>query len=398
MILFGKDKTEMVSAERGAPGPRGDDAGPGASRRARHADRAAVPGRARAARRRAWAASGAPSASSGRRRASSRRRSATRAASRRTRPTRRSAAAAPATPKRCSRSSIPRRPRTRRCCASSGRTTTRRRACARETTAARSTARRSTGRTTRSGRPPRRRAPCTSASSARSGLRRDHDRARRRRAVLLRRALPPAVPGEESERLLRPRRHGRRVPCRPARREALRHRATRPVTICSMTGEPLVSVITPVRRRPRSSPPASLPCCADAPAGPVRDRDRRRRSSAGAARGARLDRRRADPRGTGAPKTSYAARNRAAANTRGDVLAFCDSDCLPEPRWLEAGLAALENADIVAGEVAFMPPARPTGLVASDDRHVPRPGAERAPVEGRDREPVRPARTLRAGR
>jgi hypothetical protein len=62
----------------------------------------------------------------------------------------------------------------------------------------------------------------------------------------------------------------------------------------------------------------------------------------------------------GSPRTSYAARNRAAAAARGAVLAFIDSDCLPDARWLEEGLAALEGADIVAGEVSFIPPARPT--------------------------------------
>src|SRR5919199_563367 len=46
---------------------------------------------------------------------------------------------------------------------------------------------------------------------------------------------------------------------------------------------------------------------------------------------------------------SYAARNRAARAARSPVLAFCDSDCLPEPGWLEAGLAALEHADAAAG-------------------------------------------------
>ena len=62
----------------------------------------------------------------------------------------------------------------------------------------------------------------------------------------------------------------------------------------------------------------------------------------------------------GRPRTSYAARNRAARVALGGVLAFCDSDCLPEPTWLEEGLAALEQADLVAGEVTFVPPARPT--------------------------------------
>jgi len=62
----------------------------------------------------------------------------------------------------------------------------------------------------------------------------------------------------------------------------------------------------------------------------------------------------------GTPRTSYAARNRAVRASRGAVLVFCDSDCLPEPEWLEQGLAALENADIVAGEVSFVAPNRPT--------------------------------------
>jgi glycosyltransferase involved in cell wall biosynthesis len=62
----------------------------------------------------------------------------------------------------------------------------------------------------------------------------------------------------------------------------------------------------------------------------------------------------------GMPQTSYAARNAAAAAARGAVLAFCDSDCLPEPRWLKQGLAALERADVVAGEVTFAAPEAPT--------------------------------------
>lgn len=61
-----------------------------------------------------------------------------------------------------------------------------------------------------------------------------------------------------------------------------------------------------------------------------------------------------------APSTSYAARNCAAAIARGDVLAFCDSDCRPDPEWLENGLAATAGADIVAGEVVFIVPERMT--------------------------------------
>ena len=62
----------------------------------------------------------------------------------------------------------------------------------------------------------------------------------------------------------------------------------------------------------------------------------------------------------GPARNSYAARNRAARAARGDVLAFCDSDCRPEADWLERGLSALERADLVAGEVCFVAPARPT--------------------------------------
>src|SRR5258707_171973 len=42
----------------------------------------------------------------------------------------------------------------------------------------------------------------------------DLDRDRRSRLVLLRRELPPAVPGTKPERLLRDRRHRRRLPDR----------------------------------------------------------------------------------------------------------------------------------------------------------------------------------------
>jgi glycosyltransferase involved in cell wall biosynthesis len=50
---------------------------------------------------------------------------------------------------------------------------------------------------------------------------------------------------------------------------------------------------------------------------------------------------------------SYVARNLGARASRGAVLAFTDSDCLPDARWLESGLAAVRDggADLVAGEV-----------------------------------------------
>jgi glycosyltransferase involved in cell wall biosynthesis len=62
----------------------------------------------------------------------------------------------------------------------------------------------------------------------------------------------------------------------------------------------------------------------------------------------------------GPPLTSYAARNRAAGLARGRVLAFCDADCLPDPSWLESGLAALEHAEVVAGEIRHLAPERRT--------------------------------------
>jgi len=62
----------------------------------------------------------------------------------------------------------------------------------------------------------------------------------------------------------------------------------------------------------------------------------------------------------GPPENPYRARNRAAAEARGAVLAFCDVDCRPDPDWLERGLAAVEAADVVAGLVRFSLPGRRT--------------------------------------
>lgn len=60
----------------------------------------------------------------------------------------------------------------------------------------------------------------------------------------------------------------------------------------------------------------------------------------------------------GPPLNSYAARNRAVSASRAPVLAFCDADCRPEPDWLERGLEALRETDVVAGRFRFFPPAR----------------------------------------
>jgi GT2 family glycosyltransferase len=62
----------------------------------------------------------------------------------------------------------------------------------------------------------------------------------------------------------------------------------------------------------------------------------------------------------GPPANSYAARNRAVRESRAPILAFCDSDCSPAADWLEAGLAAIREADLVAGPIRSIVPDRPT--------------------------------------
>ncbi|HET9073955.1 MAG TPA: glycosyltransferase family 2 protein [Solirubrobacteraceae bacterium] len=45
------------------------------------------------------------------------------------------------------------------------------------------------------------------------------------------------------------------------------------------------------------------------------------------------------------------SRNLGVAAARAERIAFTDADCVPEPGWLAAGLAALEHADLVQGRV-----------------------------------------------
>ena len=47
-------------------------------------------------------------------------------------------------------------------------------------------------------------------------------------------------------------------------------------------------------------------------------------------------------------------RNGGAAAASGKLLAFTDCDCLPEPGWIGAGLAALDRAEIVGGKMTVL--------------------------------------------
>lgn len=61
---------------------------------------------------------------------------------------------------------------------------------------------------------------------------------------------------------------------------------------------------------------------------------------------------------------SFAARNKALSMARGSILAFTDADCVPDTRWLEAAVIAIDGVnsiDVVAGRIDLvaLDPARP---------------------------------------
>lgn len=114
-------------------------------------------------------------------------------------------------------------------------------------------------------------------------------------------------------------------------------------------GEPVVSVVIPARDAQDSLPATLRALDRQTLAAPfeviVVDNGSLDATADVAARmGARVIKRR---RGEG----PGAARNEGAANARAPVLAFTDADCEPDGRWLSAGLAALESADIASGRI-----------------------------------------------
>jgi glycosyltransferase involved in cell wall biosynthesis len=58
------------------------------------------------------------------------------------------------------------------------------------------------------------------------------------------------------------------------------------------------------------------------------------------------------------------ARNGGAAASTGDILAFIDSDCVPDGRWLESGIAALSRCDFAGGGIEVL--TRGKGMSATE--------------------------------
>ena len=180
--------------------------------------------------------------------------------------------AGPATPRRSWSPSTRSRSPTPTCSRSSSRSTTRPRGCARATTSAPSTAPASTSSSDAQKATAEMALRRLRRGAARRRPRAGHDRGRARRPLLLRRGLPPAVPAQGAERLLRPRRHRRLLPHPGRRLLALARPARR---IASRAGDPLLRLLHrrlpgDDRHRLRASASAATGCgagsCRSSPA------------------------------------------------------------------------------------------------------------------------------------
>ncbi|MCI2239880.1 glycosyltransferase [Paenibacillus sp. TRM 82003] len=120
------------------------------------------------------------------------------------------------------------------------------------------------------------------------------------------------------------------------------------------TSAPTVDVVVPVKDDPRLEACVRALLAQDHPAGKLRIL-----VADNGSRHPRTDLAGLDPRieFLSEPRPgSYAARNAAVARASGDVLAFTDSDTLPDPSWVSAAVRALDaGARVVAGRVRVYP-------------------------------------------
>lgn len=68
-----------------------------------------------------------------------------------------------------------------------------------------------------------------------------------------------------------------------------------------------------------------------------------------------------------AVRSSYTARNKGIAISKGEIFAFTDSDCIPHPRWIAEGVRAfVPGVDLVGGNVRFFFSPRPSAAEVYD--------------------------------